>query len=524
MSIPPRKVTEARRARSDTPTSEAAGSDRAFLIVVGGSRIGARHDLPADRAILGRSHDAAVPIEDREVSRQHALIVRDAAGKLTIHDLESSNGTFVNGRRVTRHELAPGDRIQLGSHVLLFSRHSETQRQVMERQRLEALGRITAGVVHDFNNMLAVVLANCDALLAMEPQARASDPMAPECLHDIRAAAIRAHDLARRWLAFGRSSPTDYRPIDVAVVCRDVCGLLRASIPRSVQIDCKAQAEAWVLGDLGDLHQVMVNLMINARDAMPEGRILRVGAAHRAKGRAAEVVVSVADSGTGMDKETRARIFEPFFTTKQATGFGLGLSTVREIVEAHGGAITVASAPKKGTTFEIVLPALGEASLGRVASSMPPVMIARGRKAVVLVIDDEESVRRSVSRILGGAGHEVVEATDGREGIKRYLERAPPADLVLLNLDMPVLGGIPTLGLLRRLEPTVRVVICGGLVDGRRDELLAQGAIGVLSKPFGADELLRAVAGALGERERDTCATQDLTKLRQGPPRGPRGS
>ena len=518
MSIPPPKTPAKSQSSGNTPASEHGLGSVARLIVVRGSRPGAQYALPATGAVLGRGHDAAIVLDDSKVSRAHAIVVYDGAGTYTIRDLGSSNGTFVNDKRVTEYALHAGDRIGIGGQLLFFSQHSEMERQLIEQQRLEALGRMTAGVVHDFNNMLAVVLANCDALRAMPGETQLSDAEVQECVGDIRGAAGRAHEVARRWLAFGRGAPTDYRPIDLAPVCREVCDLLRMSIPRFINIECCTEPELWVLGDGGDLYQVLVNLMINARDAMPDGGKLRVTATQRVSWRKTQITIEVADNGIGMDKATRARIFEPFFSTKQARGFGLGLATVHEIVHAHGGSIDVRSTPRVGTTFEIVLPGLSAAAVKRAVSSRPPVRHPPGRSKVVLVVDDEESVRRAIVRMLSGAGYELLEAADGREAVKRYLERSSPPDLVLLDLDMPVLDGVRTLALLRKLDPGVRVVACGGLAEGRREELLDLGAIGVLQKPFDAEDLTRVVGEGLGGPAMEEDNTQTVTDVRELPP------
>jgi CheY-like chemotaxis protein len=255
-----------------------------------------------------------------------------------------------------------------------------------------------------------------------------------------------------------------------------------------------------VHGSQSELHQVILNLCLNARDAMPDGGSLSISAGMMDQpppelgfrpGRAV-AVLTVADSGTGMDPETQSRIFDPFFTTKrEGAGYGLGLATVREIVTLHSGHITLESALGKGSRFSVYLPLLEEERV-RFSSTeerVPPATRRPPSTTSVLLVDDEQIVRRSMARLLRQAGFDVTEAADGAEAIARYSRK--PFDLVVLDLDMPGLDGEQTQSRLVALDPFVRIVFASGHVDPKREaSVRARGALAFLQKPFALDVLL----------------------------------
>jgi two-component system, cell cycle sensor histidine kinase and response regulator CckA len=494
-------------SKVDTWPSDG-GSDGARLVVVAGAGVGRRHVVKA-ASLIGRSEEATIFFDDPKLSRRHARIDRDEAGNFYVEDLGSSNGTLLNG--VPVHERAAlkfGDRIQLGATlVLLFARYSPVEDQLVHRQRMELLGRIGAGIAHDFNNALAVITTGME-FLAGRP-ALVADDEARECLGDLEQAAHRAAELTRRVGALARAeSDEGHRPLDAGKLCSEIVQLVRRTFRTAIHLESEVDDDVAVVGDAVGLHHALMNLCVNARDAMPAGGTLRLSVRrtpserHRALGlgQKPHAEISVEDTGVGMDEATRARIFEPFFTTKKhGLGLGLGLASVRETVDLHGGRIEVASVPGKGSTFRVYLPmcapvrdTAGKSIEQRMTVRQPSAV----ESAVILIADDHAGVRRGFARLLGMVGHTVLHAADGLEAIAAY-DRHDPS-LVLLDLDLPGLSGVEVFRRLRELDPDARVLFVSGHADAAVEVAReAPGALGVVAKPVGSEELLAAVKVAL---------------------------
>jgi len=503
-------VTSQRRL-TPTPTPEhTATGARARLVILAGAEIGRKYTLEGT-SIIGRSNDAAIFLDDPEVSRKHAQIRQDGA-QFVLEDFQSRNGTLVNGIPVDKRTLAFGDKIQLGSRsVLLFTLRDPREEQILQQQRLEALGRLGAGIAHDFNNMLGAVMASLDFLRNQPADRQLGDPEILECFADIQAAAGRAAELTPRLLAFARGGNRVEATVDVATLCSEVVQLAQRTFDRSIRIVPEIQPQLVVTGDRVELHQVLMNLCLNARDAMPTGGTLTVGAKLcpyedladvPLRSTDSHVVVTVEDTGAGMDAETRERIFEPFFTTKRSgTGFGLGLATVSEVVTSHGGYVEAESELDRGAIFRVYLPADVPVRRRPAHATVPKPAAPRKLDGggVILLVDDEEVVRRSTGRILRQAGHTVIAARDGIEALELYAQASPRPDLVLLDVDMPNLGGDETQRRLRALDPAVRVIFVSGHGDEARETALrAAGALAVLRKPCSAPALLDEINLALG--------------------------
>jgi CheY-like chemotaxis protein len=274
-----------------------------------------------------------------------------------------------------------------------------------------------------------------------------------------------------------------------------------------------------VHGSKSELHQVLLNLCLNARDAMPQGGVLRISAARSSVAPSdlgwdpdrSAAVVTVSDTGIGMDAETQARVFDLFFTTKrEGAGYGLGLATVRELVTLNGGQISLESAPGRGTRFTIYLPLLEREDLASTIERQPPAsMRPAGGAFSILLVDDEHLVRRSVARRLRQAGFEVTEATGGTEAVVRYSRRAH--DLVLLDLDMPGLDGEQTQAKLVALDPRVSIVFVSGYADPQRAAAVrAAGALGLIEKPFSLDTLIGLANDVLASKRDSDFPTRPL--------------
>ncbi|MCC6524254.1 MAG: response regulator [Polyangiaceae bacterium] len=483
---------------SATPVPPGAGG-LARLVVTHGLDAGRRFVIDR-QAVVGRAADATVSLGDGEVSRRHARIFLDGQSFI-VEDLESANGTFVNGARVTRAELAFGDEVRLGSNVaFLFAQEDGRRAAELQRQRLAVVGHLATGSVHDFNNMLGAALANLDILDAMPRETHLGDPLAVECSVDARAALRRAAELAARLLRFSRAGRSRYVPVDLSAACDGLVRMLRRTLDPSVRIETDIAPGLVALGDECELHQVLMNLCLNACDAMPGGGRLVVRAALEVSvGRS--VLIEVEDTGVGMDDTTLGRLFEPFFTTKEpGQGVGLGLASVHDIVTLHGGTVRAVSTLGAGSSFTVRLPALGsqeraraQAATARTQRRAPQPRAVAGMR--VLVADDEPMVRRSIERALARAGCAVVCAADGAEALA-LVSAAPRAfDALVLDLEMPRVRGDEVLGRAGALGFTGQLVVVSGhpLSEQATLDLGARGAARVLTKPFGTDELLEAL-------------------------------
>ena len=373
-------------------------------------------------------------------------VARALAGEAVTFEYET---TIVGGARVTaRTTLIPeigADGRVAGCFELTFdiTEQKRAQAMLVQAQKMEALGQLTGGLAHDFNNILTVILGNLDALT----RARGGDATVTEFVDPAVEAARRGADLIKGLLSFARKQPLEAQAADVMPLIASVGRMVRRSLPDSLQLDmASGDAPLWTWIDTHQLQNALLNLVLNARDACAlQGRIavhgstrsldgteaaaLQVGAGHY-------VLIEVSDNGAGMDAATHARAFEPFFTTKpQGQGTGLGLAMVYGFVRQSGGAIDIRSAPGQGTTVSVWLPALdpARAEPGLAGSSQEP---ARGDQGLALLVDDEPAVRQVVRRQLLDLGYVVIEAENGAEAMQ-ILEQTPGIALLLTDVVMP---------------------------------------------------------------------------------------
>ncbi|MDW8362766.1 MAG: response regulator [Myxococcales bacterium] len=481
----------------------AVTSGAVRLVVVAGEHAGRRHTF-RDEVVLGRGQDAGFVLDDPQTSRKHARIRRLPDGTYELEDLGSRNGTFVNGERRDRAPLRFGDRIQVGTTLLLFTYVDPAEERLAERQKLEALGRLCAGIAHDFNNLLSVVLASAAYVRGLAGSTPLSDAEVRASLDDLQSAATRAAELTRRLVHFARRAAPSQSLVDLSELCHESLAIARRTFGRAIRIEANVLPRLYVQGDRAQLHQLVLNLLLNARDAMPEGGTLVLelsdGGARPEARLPSAVRLTVRDTGRGMDEQTRARLFEPFFTTKEA-GTGIGLATVHEVVVAHGGDIEVTSAPGAGTTFDVWLPKASEdVDDARRKTASDEVLPPEPSRGIVLVVDDDAVVRRSIARLLRADGHEVLEADGGASALARCVV-SPEPDLVLLDIDMPEMDGVQCFREIRRLRPSIRVLFVSGHVGTTREqELRAEGAAGFLHKPFDAAGLRVAVQQVLNRQ------------------------
>jgi len=373
-----------------------------------------------------------------------------------------------------------------------------TQHQLIHSQKMEAIGRLAGGVAHDFNNLLNVIVGYAELVARSLPQGDTRRARIDQILQ----AAMRAGSLTRRLLAFSRNQVLQPRVIDPGAAVAETEQMLRRLIGEDVELKLqRGEGLGCVRVDPGQLEHALLNLAVNARDAMPRGGVLTLATAAADLGGTTSppgryVVLSVSDTGTGMDEETRARIFEPFFTTKPTgEGTGLGLASVYGIVEQSGGFIRVESEPDRGTTFRIYLPRVDESPepLSRPTSLRPRL---RGHETV-LVVEDQDSLREMICEALQLLGYRVLAAPDGVAALDLAQGHGGPLDLLLTDIVMPRLGGGELASRLLVQRPGLRVLYMSGHAD---ETVTRHGAFDprlLLEKPFSTEALSLRVRDVL---------------------------
>jgi PAS domain S-box-containing protein len=384
----------------------------------------------------------------------------------------------------------------------------ELERQLQHASKMEAVGTLAGGIAHDFNNILQVVLGYGELLLLN----RGEGDEGRQETEGIVAAAQRGADLVQQLLAFSRKVESKLCPVDLNREVEQAGKLLQRTIPKMIEVSLDlGESLRFVKADPAQIGQVLMNLGVNARDAMPEGgrlviqtRNVSLDAEYSRRNLGVKsgdyVMVSVSDTGIGMDPETQEHIFEPFYTTKGAgRGTGLGLAMVYGIVRSHGGHIVCVSEKGCGTTFSIYLPAVEQVDLPGTVTQLRET-VQQGQETILLV-DDEELIRAFVSKLLENHGYTVLTAEDGMDALEIFRREQGRISLVLLDLIMPRMGGKACLEELLRMDPGLKVLISSGYSqDGGRENCIAAGARAFLTKPYAARELLSTVRRTLDEK------------------------
>jgi signal transduction histidine kinase len=378
--------------------------------------------------------------------------------------------------------------------------------QLIQAQKMEAVGQLTGGLAHDFNNLLAIIIGNLDMLR----ETCADDPVTDELVRDALESALRGADLTRRLLAFARRQPLQPERTDINEVIGAIVRLLARTLGENITIEMALSPNVWpVQIDRAQFEAVIANLATNARDAMPRGGSLLIdtrnglldaayAAAHTDVTPGDYVVVEVSDSGTGMPPDILSRIFEPFFTTKeQGKGTGLGLSMVFGFMKQSGGHITVYSEPGKGSTFRLYLPRLRDSTAIREDRTEGPA--SRGGNETILVVEDNAGLRRIVLRQLREAGYRVLEAPDA-DAAMTIIESPEPIHLLLTDVVMPgAMDGRDLARVAVGRRPMLRTLLTSGFPDARWGGSTARAGSRLLSKPYRKEELRRVVREVLDE-------------------------
>ncbi len=394
---------------------------------------------------------------------------------------------------------AAGRPLYLLVYLRDITERKSLEAQLRQAQKMEAVGQLAGGIAHDFNNLLTAILGSTELLLAGTATA---DPRREDVL-EIGRAAHRAAALVRQLLAYSRKQVMQPRLVHLNAIVHEIGGMLRRVVGERIALRLDLDRSlGHIMADPGQLEQVIANLAVNARDAMPDGGALTISTANVSGAGISTptderlpagplVALAVTDTGTGMDDHVLAHLFEPFFTTKElGRGTGLGLATVYGIVRQSGGQIQVASRPSEGSTFTVYFPRVE--SPGRSAPLPPGPEPAPGGSETVLVVEDEEAVRHLVCRVLRGKGYRVLDAPHAEAALELASDRRETIDLLLTDMIMPGLGGAALAARLVAERPALRVLFITGyaLEAVERQGDLAD-ASGLLEKPFSADQLAR---------------------------------
>ena len=401
-------------------------------------------------------------------------------------------------------------------HMIDISALKELENQILQSRKMQAIGQLAGGIAHDFNNLLTAMLGFCDLLLVRH---RAGDESFSDLMH-IKQNVNRASTLVKQLLAFSRQQTLRPRVLSISTTLEELSHLLRRLIGQSIELKLiNAQNLGYVRVDLGQFEQVIVNLAVNARDAMPNGGKLtirtsnskireKITLAHETMPPGNYVQIDVIDTGIGINNEVVGRIFDPFFTTKPVgQGTGLGLSTVWGIVRQTGGFVTVKSEINRGTSFTIYLPIYTGAELPEKRSTeLIDTMLKQDKSAnlsTILLVEDEDSVRMITARALRKQGYHVIEAQSGEIALKNIEKlKNPSIDMLITDAVMPVIDGPSLIRQIRMNYPLIKVICISGHTDeSLRQRLNEVGQVRFIAKPFSLQQLLAEVRERLTEQQ-----------------------
>ena len=384
------------------------------------------------------------------------------------------------------------------------SEKRRTEEQLFRAQRLESIGTLAGGIAHDLNNILSPILMSVGMLKLRNPDAETA-----KWLDMIEKNTQRGSSLVQQVLTFARGLKGERVAVQVRHIVKDLIKVLSETLPKNIEVKSDVPADLPVISaDPTQIHQVLMNLSINARDAMPEGGMLSIEASRvniddnyaRMSPDAVpgeHIVIAVSDTGFGMPPDIKKQIFDPFFTTKDiGRGTGLGLSTVLTIVKSHGGFINVYSEPGKGSRFSIYFPVADAAAIE--VSSTTTFDELAGKGELVIVVDDEEYIRDVTKATLEKFGYRVLTAADGTEGLALFAQHSAETAAVIADVAMPYMDGPSMVRAMRKMDPNLKMIMMSGLMnENQRNEIESLGITSVLSKPFTAENLLEELKAIL---------------------------
>jgi PAS domain S-box-containing protein len=470
---------------------------------------------PAKDAI-GHNLDRFIPDRFREAHREHIRVFGETnvtqrtMGKMRqLYGLRSDGEEFPIEASISQ---ISADNHKLFTAIIRdISEKRRLEAQFLRAQRMESIGTLAGGIAHDLNNVLSPILTAVELL-----QMRLEDESSRRLLNILHTNAVRGSEMIKQVLSFARGVEGEYISLQPTHLIKEIIKILADTLPKNIEITFSIAPDLWhVSGDATQLHQVLMNLCVNARDAMPHGGRLRIEAEnveidqHYARMNVESktgkyVTLTVVDTGIGIPEQNLTKIFDPFFTTKeQGHGTGLGLSTVVGIVHSHGGFVNVYSEIGRGAQFKIYLPAIESARAAPAKTTRDD--LPEGNGELILVIDDENAIREVASETLNAFGYRAISANDGAEAIAVFAAHRDEVRVVITDMMMPYMDGPATIRALRRLDPKVKIIATSGLKAD--DKLLEATQLGVktfLMKPYTAEKLLKTLADVLNEEKHET--------------------
>ena len=455
---------------------------------------------------LGEGWLTAVHPQDREqVVRGWYEAIQSPHSSTADYRFVHSDGTvvWVMGQAVPERDDA-GRVIGYVGTITDVSEKKQMETRLLRSQRLESVGRLASGIAHDLNNILAPMLMSAPVL-----REAISDPDIRQLVDTIEASAVRGAGVIKQLLTFGRGLEGERVPVQLKSLVLDMLNIVRETFPKNITAAKETPSNAWLVrGDATQLHQILMNLCVNARDAMPDGGKLTlelenvevneaIASLNPGASPGRYVALSVTDTGTGISPENLDKIFDPFFTTKEVgKGTGLGLSTVIGIVKSHNGFIQVNSRLGQGTQFKVYLPACDTPKDSEKKLKTDP--LAQGQGELILLVDDEESIRRVARQTFERHGYRMLEAADGMHGLAQYKQHHSEVRLVITDLAMPFMDGPAFIHALRELNPKIKIIAMSGHQSKAAvGNLPPKSVQALLAKPFNAAELLKTLKQVL---------------------------
>ncbi len=428
------------------------------------------------------------------------------------HDLEmrrhDGEPVYVVARLVGRFD-ASGDFTELQVYLFNDTKRRRLEQQLVQRQKMESLGTLAGGIAHDFNNILAIILGYTDRIetLAAQPD------QLPAATKVIKEAVERGAALVQQLLTAARQREAHFSSVDVNALVLEATKMLQSTFPKTITFELRLHPNlALITADRGQLHQVLLNLCVNARDAMADGGTLSIQTATAPASEVADQFtgvdakeyarIRIGDTGTGMTREVKSHIFEPFFTTKErGKGTGLGLSVVYGVVNNHRGFVQAESEPGSGTTFTVYLPLAGLSTAPH--DHHHPPAATKQTPQLILIVEDEEMLRELGVTILEAEGYRVIAAKDGQEAVELFEINRDEIGLVICDLGLPKLGGREVFLRMKQSRPGVRAIVASGYLEPTlRSEILQAGVLDTIQKPYDFREMLAKIRSIIGPPEK----------------------